>query len=946
MHRLAAQARPAGALTRRHVRAEEKAAAAGMKSKVKAKTGGVVRQWNIMKMSNIPEEEIPRFQDPLYWLRYFPPYGMADLREFGLRVDWRRSFITTSVNPYYDAFIRWHFHKLRAADKIAFGKRPVIFSPLDGQVCADHDRASGEGVNPQEYTLIKLRVLAFPGSLSALEGRDVFLVAATLRPETMYGQTNCFVLPEGEYGAFEMASGEVFICSHRAARNLSYQDYTREVRPPAAPSVRAARRSAPQHAVRSRGAARLQAGKVDCLVELTGQELLGLPLHAPLARYDTVYCLPLMTIKMNKGTGVVTSVPSDAPDDFAALRDLKDKPAFREKFGLRDEMVLPFDLVEIIDIPGFGPRAAQTVCESMKIVSQNDAQKLAEAKTLVYNKGFYEVSVPRTHMRTHVLPDNLPLSLSPPACLPQGVMLVGSQAGKKVHEAKAAVRQEMLDAGTACTYYEPENTVMSRSGDECTVAFADQWFIKYGEEEWREAVRAHVQSPAFDAYTESALNQYLITLDWLREWACSRQFGLGTHLPWDTQFVIESLSDSTIYMAYYTIAHLLQGSAMDGSAAGPAGIRAEQLTDEVFDYIFLGSPYPAGCDVPEPVLQQLRREFDYWYPMDLRVSGKDLIKNHLTMALYNHAAVWPSQPGLWPRSYYTNGHVLVDTEKMAKSLGNFLTMHDAVRLWSADAVRFALADAGDGLDDANFARDSANAAILRLTTEEEWVRSTLQEFREHPEQFRRGDASTYNVLDRVFLAEIAAAVDAADVAYSRMVFRDALKSACFDLQQARSLYREASAKNGTGMHEDVLRTYIRVELQVLSPICPHLCDYLWREALGHTTAVHHAGWPVLEGVDRAMVRAGEFIRKSVRSFRDARVKAFKAASAEPPTHAVIYVASEYPELQQRVLAFLQECYDEVSVLSRPRSSPLPLTPSLRRAVSRCRAALRRMSRSV
>lgn len=30
------------------------------------------------------------------------------------------------------------------------------------------------------------------------------MVAATLRPETMYGQTNCFVKPGGDYGAFEM----------------------------------------------------------------------------------------------------------------------------------------------------------------------------------------------------------------------------------------------------------------------------------------------------------------------------------------------------------------------------------------------------------------------------------------------------------------------------------------------------------------------------------------------------------------------------------------------------------------------------------------------------------------------------------------------------------------------------------------------------------------------
>ena len=42
-------------------------------------------------------------------------------------------------------------------------------------------------------------------------------------------------------------------------------------------------------------------------------------------RYGKVYTLPMLTIKENKGTGVVTSVPSDSPDDYAALRDLKSK---------------------------------------------------------------------------------------------------------------------------------------------------------------------------------------------------------------------------------------------------------------------------------------------------------------------------------------------------------------------------------------------------------------------------------------------------------------------------------------------------------------------------------------------------------------------------------------------------------------------------------------------
>lgn len=62
----------------------------------------------------------------------------------------------------------------------------------------------------------------------------------------------------------------------------------------------------------------------------------------------------------------------------------------------------------------------------------------------------------------------------------------------------------------------------------------------------------------------------------------------------------------------------------------------------------------------------MRKEFLYWYPMDLRCSGKDLIKNHLIFALFNHAAIWKDQPNLWPKGYFCNGYVLVDGKKMSK----------------------------------------------------------------------------------------------------------------------------------------------------------------------------------------------------------------------------------------------------------------------------------------
>jgi len=304
----------------------------------------------------IPEDEIPNFKDPLHWLSYFPPFAKTDLKKFGAHVDWRRSFITTSANPYYDAFIRWHFNTLKAADKIAFGKRPTIFSPRDGQACMDHDRKSGEGINPQEYTLIKIEVQphAFAGTvLEPLVGKRVFLTAATLRPETMYGQTNCFVKPNGTYGAFLMNNNEVFICSERSALNMSYQDLS---------PVR---------------------GQPECQATMKGQALIGLPLSAPLAHYDTVYALPLLTIDMKKGTGVVTSVPSDAPDDFAALRDLQTDAAMREKYHIDEAWVAPFEVVEIIEIPGLGRRSAASLCVSMKVKSQHDKTKLAKIKDQV-----------------------------------------------------------------------------------------------------------------------------------------------------------------------------------------------------------------------------------------------------------------------------------------------------------------------------------------------------------------------------------------------------------------------------------------------------------------------------------------------------------------------------------------------------------------------------------
>jgi len=60
----------------------------------------------------------------------------------------------------------------------------------------------------------------------------------------------------------------------------------------------------------------------------------------------------------------------------------------------------------------------------------------------------------------------------------------------QVNEVKTIIRQEMLQAGQAMPYSEPEKQVMSRSGDVCVVALTDQWYLSYGEDEWKEATRS------------------------------------------------------------------------------------------------------------------------------------------------------------------------------------------------------------------------------------------------------------------------------------------------------------------------------------------------------------------------------------------------------------------------------------------------------------------------
>jgi leucyl-tRNA synthetase len=808
-----------------------------------------------MESLGIPREEIKLFANPMHWLDYFPPHAIDDINALGCKIDWRRSFITTDANPFFDSFARWQFTKMKQLEKIKFGERYTVFSPLDGQPCMDHDRQSGEGLGPQEYLGIKLEVVQFtPESQQILDatpelkGKKLSLVAATLRPETMYGQTNCFVSNKLDYIAVQSANpDEVYIISHRSARNMSFQSLT--------------------HAK----------GEVKEYVKFPGSALIGTRVKAPFSQHPEVYVLPMDTILATKGTGVVTSVPSDSPDDYANVMDLCKKPEF---YKIQPEWIQPFEVAPVVSTPTYGDAIAPKLCQEMKINSPKDKDQLALAKEVAYKEGFYN-----------------------------GTMLQGEFKGMPVQEAKPLVRDSLIAHNLAFKYSEPEGVIMSRSGDECVVALCDQWYMDYGEEKWLALAKKCLER--MNLYGEEPRRSFERTLDWLHQWACARSFGLGSRVPFDENFLIESLSDSTVYMAYYTVSHYLQGNSLNGSNPNEHGIAADMLTDDVWDFIFLEGPSPANTKISQALLQEMKDSFNYFYPMDLRVSGKDLIPNHLTFSIYNHTAMFDESK--WPKGFRTNGHLLLNGEKMSKSTGNFLTLAQSIELYGSDATRITLADAGDSIEDANFEETTANAAILRLYTLLEWAQEVLSD-----STLRSGPKD--NFWDNVFESEMNHLVQLADQAFDNMLYRDALKYGLYEFQAARDAYRDATSYSG-GMHIDLIKQYLTNQCLLIAPFAPHFADHIWMTLLNNQTSIMQASWPELSplGVDQSALEAGEYLRKLVKTIRDLEIASGKKKSkgkgpqvtfdASKPKNLDLQVATEFPQWQAEPIEVLKGCYD-------------------------------------
>jgi leucyl-tRNA synthetase len=391
--------------------------------------------------------------------------------------------------------------------------------------------------------------------------------------------------------------------------------------------------------------------------------------------------------------------------------------------------------------------------------------------------------------------------------------LLEKYGGETVREARDTVAALMIEKFGSVPMYEFDvRTVVCRCGGPVYVKILhDQWFLQYSDPVWKEQVADHLREMALVPPEVRA--EFERTIDWLKDWACTRRVGLGTRLPWDPEWLIEPLSDSTVYMAYYTIAHYLKEM--------PAGL----LSPAVFDYIFLGIESP---DLPEQrKLDMMRREFLYWYPYDFRFSAKDLISNHLTFQLFHHVAIFP--PPCLPKGMVVFGMGLLNGAKMSSSKGNVFLLEDAIMEFGADTVRMFLVGSAEPWQDFDWRND------LVASTRKQIDRFTATVTESLAAAGEPGD------LDHWLESRLQNHIARATEALEHFQTRQALQESFFGIESDLKWYRRRMPPESLG--SVYLRELCSVWIRLLAPVIPFTAEHLWKE-IGEFGMVSFAPWPI------------------------------------------------------------------------------------------------------
>jgi leucyl-tRNA synthetase len=559
------------------------------------------------------------------------------------------------------------------------------------------------------------------------------LPVATYRPETIFGVTNIWVNSEVDYRVADV-DGEKWLASAECFEKIKYQ--SKKVN--------------------------ISSEKVVRGSSLVGEFVLNPETGAK------CLVLPASFVDPKTGTGVVMSVPGHAPYDYLALRDLKEATALdrlSKQFRLDPARVKQISPVSIVEVSGYSDCPAIDVVERMNVKSQTDP-KAEDATKEVYLKEFNE----------GVMREN-----------------TGKYAGMTVSNAKDQVKSDLEKKGTAERFYELTSPVRCRCESECVVkVLENQWFINYGDPEWKKVTSQHLERMRI--VPDDLRKEYRNTIGWLKYRACARQSGLGTKLPQVPGWIVESLSDSTIYMAYYTIAKYIREHSL----------KEEQFNDDVFDYVFLGKGNPVklvnAVGLSRNILESMRKEFLYWYPLDSRHSATELIPNHLTFFIFNHVAIFPEVH--WPRQIVTNGMVLMEGKKMSKSIGNIIPIRDAIRRYGADTIKIAVLGSAELLSDANFSNSLAETIRERLERFHNFVAETASKIRDLGKGAGTKQPPSLQSIDRWMLSVLQHRVAQTTEAMENCEVREGIQQSFFMLDLDLNWYLRRVGAEGIGKEDE------------------------------------------------------------------------------------------------------------------------------------------------
>ncbi len=534
---------------------------------------------------------------------------------------------------------------------------------------------------------------------------------------------------------------------------------------------------------------KMQLRNVKILRAFQGRELIGKKCREPVEGRE-IPILPGWFVNPESASGVVYSVPAHAPYDWIALKDLQENPKLLAEYGISRREVEAVKPISIISVEGFGEYPAIEASEKLGVKDQYDP-KAEEATKLIYKREFHK----------GVMKENC-----------------SSYAGLPVAEAKQRVVESFTARRLFDRMYDLPEKVVCRCTTDCTVkVLQDQWFLNYSNPEWKEKVREALAR--MNVYPKEARNWFEAVVEWLRDWACARKTGLGTPLPWASDWIVETLSDSTVYMAFYTINRLIK----------EAGIPAEKLTPKLFDYVFYGSGSPEDLaeelGLKAELVKALREEFLYWYPVDLRNSGKDLIQNHLTFFIFHHVALFPREH--WPQAIAVNGFMRVEGEEMHKSKGNFIPLRKAVEEHGADVTRAVVLLAAEGLDDPDWRAESLKEVKTNL--------ASLQKFM--VEAWNMEGKPEAGKIEAWLLSVLGGRAERVAEAVENLKTRTALENALYEVWKDFRWYMRR-----TKPHQPTVRKALKIWVRLLAPFIPHLCEELWEKMDGESF-VSLASWP-------------------------------------------------------------------------------------------------------